>query len=86
MAEASSTGPEVTVEAGSERVRVTGQSALIIAQVMLHEAEINQIPVGRVVATFGHGKTTFEVTHSHVVLRTEVNLSRTFRAACRKDV
>lgn len=72
MAENRPAEPEVLVVAGTESVRVTGRAAVIIAQVVLHAADINRIPVGRVVADFAHAKTKVELTESFSAIQVDL--------------
>jgi hypothetical protein len=62
----------IEVVAGTERLIVTGRAAVIVAQVALHAAAINRIPVGRLVVDFAQAKTKVELTESFPAVRVDL--------------
>jgi hypothetical protein len=63
---------ELIVVLGRERVQVVGAAAAIIAQVLLHAREINELPVGSATIDWANGKASLRITQSFEPVRFNV--------------
>jgi hypothetical protein len=61
--------PKLIIEAGGERLEVTGRTALMIYQMASNAEEINDEDVGKLVASFAAGQTKLELRKSLPAIR-----------------
>lgn len=66
-------GAELLVVAGTERVRVTGRAAVIIAQAAACAERINAMPIGKFIAHFAHGQVKLELRESLPAIRLDTD-------------
>jgi hypothetical protein len=61
--------PTLTIEAGAERLEVSGRTALVIYLMAINAEEINEEAVGQVVASFASSQTKVELRKSLPAIR-----------------
>jgi hypothetical protein len=61
--------PKLVIEAGAERLEVTGRTALVIYLMAINAEEINDEAVGKLVTSFAGGQTKLELRKSLPAIR-----------------
>jgi hypothetical protein len=56
--------PKLIIEAGGERLEVTGRAAQLIYEIALSAGEINADPVGKLVVSYAHEQLKLEQRRS----------------------